>query len=136
LLSDGYADFFDSGLRSVSAGIRSSRPGLGEVYVGLMSLEGPITSQVLRTSYDYRMNEKWIVSANNTYDFGSTGNVGQNIALTRIGESFLLRVGLDVDRGRDNVGVSVLFEPRFFPSRRVGAIGGQLIPAAGLEGLE
>ena len=136
LLSDGYADFFDSGLRSVSAGIRSSRPGLGEVYVGLMSLEGPITSQVLRTSYDYRMNEKWIVSANNTYDFGSAGNVGQNIALTRIGESFLLRVGLDVDRGRDNVGVSVLLEPRFFPSRRVGAIGGQLIPAAGLEGLE
>lgn len=136
LLSDGYADFFDNGLRSVSAGIRSSRPGLGEVYVGVMSLEGPITSQVLRTSYDYRMNEKWIVSANNIYDFGSTGNVGQNIALTRIGESFLLRVGLDIDRGRDNVGVSVLLEPRFFPSRRVGAIGGQLIPAAGLEGLE
>jgi hypothetical protein len=136
LLSDGYADFFDSGLRSVSAGVRSSRPGLGEVYVGVMSLEGPITSQVLRTSYDYRMNEKWIVSANNTYDFGSAGNVGQNIALTRIGESFLLRIGLDIDRGRDNVGVSVLLEPRFFPSRRVGSIGGQLIPAAGLEGLE
>jgi len=136
LLSDGYADFFDGGLRSISAGVRSSRPGLGEVYVGVMSLEGPITSQVLRTSYDYRMNEKWIVSANNTYDFGSAGNVGQNLALTRIGESFLLRVGLDIDRGRDNVGVSVLFEPRFFPSRRVGAIGGQLIPAAGLEGLE
>jgi hypothetical protein len=82
------------------------------------------------------MNEKWIVSANNIYDFGSAGNVGQNLALTRIGESFLLRFGFDIDRGRDNVGVSVLFEPRFFPSRRVGSIGGQLIPAAGLEGLE
>lgn len=136
LLSDGYFDFFGDGLRTVSAGVRSSRPGLGEVYVGVMSLEGPVSSQVLRTSYDYRMNEKWIVSANNIYDFGSAGNVGQNIALTRIGESFLLRFGFDVDRGRDNVGVSVLFEPRFFPSRRVGSIGGQLIPAAGLEGLE
>jgi len=136
LLSDGYADFFDTGLRSISAGIRSSRPGLGDVYIGVMSLEGPISSNVVRSSYDYRLNEKWIVSANNTYDFGSAGNVGQNIALTRIGESFLLRVGLDIDRGRDNVGVSIMLEPRFFPSRRVGAVGGQLIPAAGLEGLE
>jgi len=136
LLSDGYADFFEDGLRSVSAGVRTSRPGLGEVYLGVMSLEGPITSQVFRSSYDYRMNEKWIISAQNTYDFGSAGNVGQNFALTRIGESFLLRLGLDIDRGRDNVGVSVMFEPRFFPSRRVGMLGGQLIPAAGLEGLE
>ncbi len=135
-LSDGYFDYFDRGLRSISAGVRTSRPGLGEVYVGVMSLDGPITSQVLRSSYDYRMNEKWIVTAANTYDFGSAGNVGQNVALTRIGESFLLRVGLDIDRGRDNVGVSFMVEPRFLPNRRIGRLGGQLIPAAGLEGLE
>lgn len=136
LLSDGYADFFDDGLRTISAGVRSSRPGLGEVYVGVLSIEGPTSSQVLRSSYHYRMNEKWIISANNTYDFGSAGNIGQNLGLTRIGESFLIRLGLDIDRGRDNVGFSFLLEPRFFPSKRVGMIGGQLIPAPGLEGLE
>lgn len=136
LMSDGYVDFFDEGLRSISAGIRTSRPGLGEVYLGVISLEGPITSQVFRSSYDYRLNEKWIFSAMNTYDFGSAGNIGQNIGLTRIGESFLLRVGLDIDRGRDNVGVAFLVEPRFLPRGRLGRLGGQLIPAAGLEGLE
>lgn len=136
LLSDGYFDFFDNGLRSISAGVRTSRPGLGEVYVGVLSLEGPITSQVLRSSYDYRMNEKWILTAMNTYDFGSAGNVGQSLALTRIGESFLLRVGLDIDRGRNNVGASVMLEPRFLPTRRIGRVGGRLVPPAGLEGLE
>lgn len=136
LMSDGYADFFDDGLRSVSAGVRTNRPGLGEVFLGVLSLEGPVSSQVFRSSYDYRLNEKWIITAMNTYDFGSAGNIGQNVALTRIGESFLLRVGLDVDRARDNVGLSFMVEPRFFPRGRLGRIGGQLIPAAGLEGLE
>ncbi len=136
LLSDGYFDFFDDGLRSVSAGVRSSRPGLGEVYLGVLSLEGPISSQVFRSSYHYRMNEKWIISAMNTYDFGNAGNIGQNVALTRIGESFLVRMGLDVDRGRDNVSFSFMLEPRFFPSKRMGMIAGQFIPPAGAEGLE
>ncbi len=90
LLSDGYADWFDDGLRSVSAGVRTSRPGVGDVYLGVMSLEGPISATVLRSSYDYRVNEKWILSAASTYDFGNTGNVGQTVSVTRIGESMLL----------------------------------------------
>lgn len=136
LMSDGYADFFEDGLRSVSAGVRTSRPGLGDVYVGLMSLEGPISATVLRSSYDYRLNEKWILTAASTYDFGNTGNVGQTIALSRIGESFLIRMGLDVDEGRDNVGFVFAVEPRFWPTRTIGSLGGQLIPPPGLEGLE
>lgn len=136
LLSDGYADFFEDGLRSVSAGVRTSRPGLGDVYVGLMSLEGPISASVLRSSYDYRLNEKWILTAASTYDFGNTGNVGQTVAFTRIGESMLIRMGLDVDEGRDNVGFVFAIEPRFWPTRTLGSLGGQLIPPPGLEGLE
>jgi hypothetical protein len=58
LLSDGYIDFFDDGLRSISAGVRTSRPGVGDVYVGLLSIEGPVSSTVLRSTLDYRLNEK------------------------------------------------------------------------------
>lgn len=136
LLSDGYFDFFRDGLRSVSAGVRSSRPGVGEMYVGLLSLEGPISSTALRTSLDYRLNEKWIASGGTIYDFGNTGNVGQTFAITRIGESMLLRLGINVDRGRDNVGIGFSIEPRFWPTARLGRIGGQLIPPPGVEGVE
>lgn len=136
LLSDGYIDFFDDGLRSISAGVRSSRPGVGDVYVGLLSIEGPVSSTVLRSTLDYRLNEKWIASLGNTYDFGSIGNVGQSAALTRIGESFLVRVGINVDSGRDNVGFGFSIEPRFFPRPTLGRVGGQLIPPPGVEGLE
>ncbi|WP_182866045.1 organic solvent tolerance protein OstA [Stieleria mannarensis] len=135
ILSDGYIDFFDGGLRSISAGLRTSRPGVSDTYIGLLSLEGPISSTVLRTTYDYRMNEKWIFSGGMTYDFGNTGSVGQSYGLTRIGESMLLRVNVNVDTGRDNVGVGFLIEPRFF-ARNLGNIGGGLIPPPGIEGLE
>lgn len=136
LLSDGYIDFFDNGLRSISAGFRTSRPGLGDLYVGLLSIEGPVSSTVLRTSLDYRLNHKWIVSAGNVYDFGETGNVGQTLGLTRVGESFLVQLAANVDAGRDNTSFGFMIEPRFLPSTRLGRLGGQLIPPPGVEGLE
>lgn len=136
LLSDGYVDFFQDGLRSIQAGVRSSRPGVGDVFLGILSLEGPVSSTVLRSTVDYRLNEKWIVSAGTTYDFGDAGNVGQSLGLTRIGESFLLRVAANVDEGRDNLGIGFSFQPRFWPSPRLGMIGGELIPPPGVQGLE
>ncbi|WP_184306037.1 organic solvent tolerance protein OstA [Aporhodopirellula rubra] len=136
LLSDGYIDWFDEGLRSFSGGVRTSRPGVGDFYVGLLSLEGPISSTVLRTKLDHRLNEKWIVSAGNTYDFGETGNVGQSFGLTRIGESFLVQIGANVDAGRDNTSFGFMVEPRFLPSSRLGRLGGQQIPPPGVEGIE
>ena len=136
LLSDGYLDFFNDGLRSISAGLRTSRPGLGDFYVGLLSLEGPISSTVLRTTLDHRLNEKWIVSAANTYDFGDVGSVGQSFGLTRIGESFLVQLNASVDSGRDNTSFGFVIEPRFLPSPRLGRLGGQVIPPTGVEGLE
>ncbi len=81
LLSDGYIDFFDSGLRSINAGFRTSRPGVGDIYMGLLSIDGPVSSTVLNSTLNYRMNEKWITTAGTTYDFGPTGNVGQSLAL-------------------------------------------------------
>ena len=136
ILSDGYFDFFSSGLKSISAGLRSSRPGVGDVYVGLLSLRGPISSTVLRANLDYRLNEKWIASAGAAYDFDDAGNIGQTLSLTRIGESMLLRIGVNVDEGRDNVGIGFSLEPRFWPSPRLGRIGGGLIPPPGVDGLE
>ncbi|WP_143543762.1 LPS assembly protein LptD [Rhodopirellula sp. MGV] len=135
LVSDGYLDFFDEGLRSLSAGVRSSRPGVSDWYVGMMSLEGPISSTVFRSNFDYRVNEKWIVSGGTTYDFGSTGYVGQNFGITRIGESMLVRLNIAADRGRDNVSFGFVIEPRFFP-RLLGNVGGGMIPPPGIEGLE
>jgi hypothetical protein len=136
LLSDGYADVFPDGLRSISLGTSFSRPGRADGYLGILSIEGPITANVLNGNVNYRLNEKWIVSSGAAYDFGQVGFVGQSLALTRIGESALIQLGINVDPGRDNVSINFNIEPRFLPTQKLGYLGGQLIPPAGLFGVE
>lgn len=136
ILSDGYFDLFSQGLKAVTLGGLISRPGRGEWYFGATSLEGPISSLVLSSTINYRLNEKWIATGGTAVDLGDAGNIGQNFSVTRIGESFLARLGVAVDNGRDNVSFQFGIEPRFLPIRRLGTVGGQLIPPAGLYGLE
>ena len=136
LISDGYYDLFKSGLRATTIGSILSRPGRGEIYFGLTSLEGPISSLLLTTSVNYRLNEKWLANGGTSVDLGKTGNIGQSLGLTRIGESFLIRVGATVDSGRNNASFNFAIEPRFFQRQGLGAVAGQLIPPAGLYGFE
>ncbi|MEM7476077.1 MAG: organic solvent tolerance protein OstA [Planctomycetota bacterium] len=136
LLSDGYFDVFSQGLKVLSAGAQMSRPGRGDVYIGMLSIEGPISANILNGYLNYRMNDKWIATGGAAFDFGDTGSIGQSLALTRIGESALIRVGINVDHGRDNVSFNFNIEPRFLQSGRLGALGGELVPPAGLFGVE
>ena len=136
LLSDGYIDFFGSGLRKFTAGGVISRPGQGNLFLGLRSIEGPISSTVLIGTTSYRMSDKWILSAGGAVDLGPTGNIGQTIAFTRIGESFLVKAGFRADVSRGNVGAVFVIEPRFLPTSRLGRIAGLQVPPAGAYGLE
>ncbi len=136
LLSDGYADVFDNGLRTFSVGTVIGRPNLGRLHIGYRNIESPFSSDILSGSLSYRMSEKWIVTAGASVDFGDTGNVTEGLALTRIGESALIRVGMSHDVSRDNLGMHLMIEPRFLPTSRLGNVGGIHIPPAGALGLD
>lgn len=135
LLSDGYFDFFEEGLRTVSIGGALSRPGRSQYYLGLRSLEGPISSNVLTSSASYRLSQKWIVNYGSSLDFGKTGNIGQSASIVRIGESSLFSFGFHYDASRDNLGFRVDIAPRFLRSK-LARIGGWYIPPVGAYGLE
>jgi hypothetical protein len=136
LLSDGYADLFDDGFQTFSFGSAISRPRRGRLYAGVISMEGPFSSTVLVGSLNYRLSHKWITDLSTTYDLGETGNIGQHAGITRVGESALIRLAVNVDHGRDNVGASVMIEPRFLPDGRLGRLAGVPIPPSGAMGLE
>ncbi len=136
LLSDGYADFFSQGLRQVTVGGIINRPENGSLFLGFRSTEGPISSNVLVAAANYRLSEKWIANAGTSIDFSSTGNIGQNVGLVRIGESFLMNFGFNYDASRDNYGFQFGLEPRFLPTSRLGLVGGVQVPPAGVMGLE
>ena len=136
LVSDAYLDFFGQGLRTVSAGIQSNRPGVGDVFLGFRSIEGPISSNVLSAAATYRMSEKWGVRANSQIDFGETGTIGNALSFIYIGESFLWQFGVNADFSRDNVGFRFGFEPRFVRRGRLFRPGGTAIPPASSNYLE
>jgi hypothetical protein len=136
ILSDGFFDFFGQGLRTGSVGVLLSRPEVGNLYVGFRSIEGPISSNVWTSSYNYRMSEKWILTAGSSVDLSSTGNIGQRLVFTRIGESFLLRFGVNNDVSRGNLGFVFGLEPRFYSQSRSTNLGGVPLPAVGARGLE
>lgn len=136
LLSDGIFDLFSDGQRLVTFGGLLNRPDRGSLYLGLRSLEGPINSQVVLASLSYRMSDKWIASMGSAVDLGDEGNLGQNMTITRLGESFLVRVGFNADIGKDSIGAKISIEPRFWRSGRGRPIDGILVPPAGAHGLE
>lgn len=136
IVSSGIFDFFDEGQEIFSIGGFLNRPPRGGVYLGFHSLGGPVTNRVLVASYSYRMTPKWISTISTSVDVSGNGNIGQNVSLTRVGESLLVSLGMNVDAYKDNVGVSFMIEPRFLPGGNLSALGGGRIPVAGLYGLE
>ncbi len=136
LVSDGIFDTFDEGQKIFTVGGFLSRPPRGSAYIGLRVMEGPIESQILAMSYNYRMSPKWVSSFGTSFDLGKDGNIGQRLSITRIGESFLISAGFSVDASRGNVGAVLSIEPRFLPKTRLGQGGGVRIPVAGAYGLE
>ena len=113
-----------------------SRPGVGDLFVGLRSIEGPISSNVITTALNYRMSDKWGTKLSGQYDFGEAGSIGQSASVVYIGESFLLQFGVNYDVSRDNVGFRFGFEPRFLPNPQLFRPGYTPIPPAGSQYLE
>ena len=136
LLSDGIFDFFTDGQSLITVGGLLNRPHRGSLYLGMRSLEGPINSQVVLASLNYRMSEKWIATFGSSVDLGDAGNLGQSMTVTRLGESFLVRVGFNADTSKDNFGVKLAIEPRFLRSGKGRPIDGIFVPPAGAHGLE
>lgn len=136
LVSDGFFDFFSDGLRTASLGVHAGRPEVGNVYLGIRSIEGPISSNILTAAATYRMSDKWGVKGTTQVDFGDTGTIGHALNLYYIGESFLWQLGLNADFARDNVGFRFGFEPRFLKQSRLFNPGGVPVGPAGARWLE
>jgi len=136
VLSDGFYDFFSQGLRTTSIGLLTSRPGVGNAYVGMRSIEGPLSSNVLQTSLNYRMSDRWGINTNSSLDFGDTGTIGSRLGIVFIGESFLWNVGVNHDVSRGNTGFVFSVEPRFLRTSKILPLGGQPIRPASSRWLE
>lgn len=136
LVSDGYFDFYPDAPKYMTVGGFLNRPPRGSLYLGIRSMEGPISANVVAASYTYRMSPKWASTFGTTFNLSQGGNIGQNMTVTRIGESFLITLGVNVDASKGNVGANFAIEPRLLARYLGGGPNGVQIPPAGAYGLE
>jgi lipopolysaccharide export system protein LptA len=134
-VSNGIFDFFSQGQQIATFGMFLTRPPRASVYMGLTSLEGPISETVFSVSYSYWMSPKWISTLGTSVNLSGGKSIGENFTVTRVGESFLISGVFTVDAIRQTTGVSLMVEPRFLPKGRQGAPGAR-VPPAGAFGLE
>jgi hypothetical protein len=59
------------------------------------------------------MSPKWVSTAGTAYDLAEGMDRGQSLTITRIGKDFLVHIGANYDRSKDNAGIAVAIEPRF-----------------------
>jgi hypothetical protein len=136
ILSDGYADTFGDALKTASIGVLLNRPRTGNFYLGFRAATGLFEAEVVTATVNYRMTPKWIGSVSSSVDFGPTGNIGQWVGFTRIGESLVTTVGANVDASKGTVGAHFMVEPRFLPNLNITRKTGIEVPPAGAYGLE
>jgi len=135
VLSSADVDFFSGGQQLFTVGALLNRTPRGSFYLGFNEFGGPIQASVLLGSYTYRMSPKWASSFGTALNLRGL-NIGQNFQLTRIGESFLMTFGFNVDYSRNNVGVTFNLEPRFLSRTQFASRTGLDVPVAGAYGLE
>ena len=135
VLSTADIDFFSGGQQLYTVGALLNRTPRGSFYIGFNEFGGPIDASVLVGSYTYRMSPKWASSFGTALNLRGL-NIGQNFQLTRIGESFLMTFGFNVDYSRNNVGVTFNLEPRFLSRTQFASRSGIDLPMAGAYGLE
>ncbi len=135
VLSTADVDFFTSGQQLYTVGALLNRSPRGSLYLGFNEFGGPIQASVLVGSYTYRMSPKWASSFGTALNLRGM-NIGQNFQLTRIGESFLMTFGFNVDYSRNNVGMTFNIEPRFLSRTQFASRTGLDVPMAGAYGLE
>jgi hypothetical protein len=135
LASNGIFDFFNQGQQIATFGMFLTRPPRASIYMGLTSLEGPISETVFSVSYSYWMSPKWTSTLGTSVNLSGGKSIGENFTITRVGESFLISGVFTVDAIRQTTGISLMVEPRFLPKGRQGVPGAR-VPPAGANGLE
>ncbi len=120
LLSSGLFDTFNSGQTIVRFGGMLNRPDRGSLYLGADRLDGPFSRTYLNGSVAYNLSEKWSANYSTSYDVNEGHFMGQNLALYRKGEVFLVKIGANYDWSRDVWGVSFGLEPAFLSKIRSG----------------
>ena len=135
LLSDGMYDFFSQGQKTFTVTGSVSQSPRMNWNASFRTLNGPFTYNVVSLTHSYMLSPKWMYTAGTSFALGAS-NIGQNIAITRIGESFVTHVSFMVDNTKNNYGFNIMIAPRFLGQQMLRSLGGVSAPPPVMAGLQ
>lgn len=116
LLGSALYDVFEGGQELWDAGVLTQRSTRGSLYLGFRQVKGAtLDSLLFTTSFSYAMSSKWISTFGSAYDIAENQNRGQSLTITRVGADWIVHIGANYDRSKNNAGIAISVEPRFGP---------------------
>jgi hypothetical protein len=97
-------------LSTASIGLNVQREDRLRYYVGFRYIE-PFDANIATVAVDYQLTPKYLISMNQSYDFGPGENVVSSFVMSRKFDRFYLQVGVSVDRRNDQSTFGINFIP-------------------------
>jgi hypothetical protein len=110
LATDSEYNFYRNGfdVANVAVGYTPSREF--QTYVGFRHFTDNYDAVFIQQNW--RVEEKWMLTLESSYDFFDDRGLDHRFVVTRIGHDWILEIGLKADLGEDDYGVTFSFEPR------------------------
>jgi hypothetical protein len=117
LVSTGWFDPIDNGARVFTIGSYLNRPDRTNFYLGYRQID-PLNSRAVTGSVTYVFSPKYAVTANTTYDFGTSQSQSNSLVLTRMGSDVQVSFGINYNSILNNFGVTFEIFPNLVPENR------------------
>ncbi len=124
VLADAQMNLDKSELATASIGLAAQRLDRTTFYVGTRYIE-ELKTNITTLALDYQINEKYLLSMAQSFDFGRSENVSYNFGITRKFDRFFFQLQFVYDQTTNDTGFSINLLP-YGVSRGLGVTSAQL----------
>ena len=121
-LTDFELNYYGRGFEVANAAFGYTPGDDLQVYSGYRHFDGSYDAVFVQANY--RLDEKWMFTAEGAYDFQEDRGLDHRFILSHIGPEWVFQVGVNADLGENDFGILFSFEPRwlFNPVLRPSAL--------------
>jgi hypothetical protein len=133
LTSTGWVDPVDNGARVFTFGAYLNRPDRTNYFIGFREID-PVGSQAVSAAITYIFSNKYAMTANTLYDFGTKQAVSNSLIFTRTGSDITVSMAVSYNAITNNFGFDLIILPNLVATgkRFAGLVG---VPGVGTGGM-
>lgn len=112
IATDAETNFYGRGMEIWNAAVGYTPSRDFQAYAGFRHFHDTYDAVFLQGNH--RLDEKWLLTIESSYDFRDDRGLDHRFVLSRIGHDWVFQFGFKADVGENDYGFSISFEPRLF----------------------